>query len=148
MKNKTIIFSAVLLICAYLFSASACAFEITPLRASDYITRHDAYVSSSGRGVVKINFDINARGTMEEVGATTIYFYEKDGSTTRRVATYSYTNAMYQSSMMGYNTSFKKSSVTYNGTAGLQYYAIVCLKAENAAGSDTRSKTTTTITAT
>ncbi|NCB51560.1 MAG: hypothetical protein EOM54_06735 [Clostridia bacterium] len=117
------------------------------VNASDYISSYVASVQADGGGDVTINFQIVGTGCMDQIGATTIYLYEKNNGSTSLVATYSYTASQYADNMMGYNAYWKYGSVSYNGVSGREYYARVYFISSMDGGSDTRSYLTSTITA-
>lgn len=117
------------------------------IEASDYIDSYWASVQADGGGDITINFQIVGTGCMDQIGATTIYLYEKAGSSTSLVATYRYTDSQYSDAMMGYNAYWKIGSVNYDGISGRGYYAIVYFISSLNGGSDTRTYVTSTTTA-
>lgn len=117
------------------------------INASDYISSYVASVQADGGGDITINFTIVGTGCMDQIGATEIYLYEKNGSSTSLVAIYSYTDSEYADAMMGYDVYRKSSSVSYVGISGRQYYARVYFIAGVNGGSDVRSYVTSSITA-
>lgn len=113
-------------------------------RASDYIRNCSAHVSAAGSGKVTVSFSITGTSTMTSIGATKIEIKNSSGTT---IKTYLNTDVGC-SSMMGSNRTTYSSSVTYQGVAGVTYYAVVYFKAGNSSGSDTDSVTTYTCKAT
>lgn len=113
------------------------SFAASP-RSSEYIKGTNAVINYKGNGKIEVSFMVSGTSVMTDIGATLIELYEwnDDGYSAKRVATYRYTDPGY-SHMMGSNTGVYGSSVTYNGTAGREYYARVHLKAGNSSGSDT-----------
>ncbi len=128
---------AVVLICS-LFTSFAFA---ATLRASDSISSYNAVIYSSG---TKINVDCSITGTgrMKTIGIKSVKIYTSSGT---NVATYSYTTDGYEY-LMGSDTGRKTASVTYTGTSGKSYYAVVVFYASDGSGSDSRTHTTKTIT--
>ena len=117
------------------------------VNASDYISSYSASVQADGGGDITIYFDIVGIGCMDQIGATEIYLYEKNGTLTKLVATYSYTDSAYADAMMGYDVYWKMGNVSYDGISGREYYARVYYISGVNGGSDTRFQLTKTITA-
>ena len=141
MKRKSFRLFAILLVlsmlCAIPVPVAALDLPIdtaTP-RASYYIASTYASISENN-GTVTVSFDIAATGKMTSLGATMVRIKDSNGTT---VKTFYSTNT---NGMMGSNCSIFYCSVTYYGTSGKQYYAVVSFKAENSSGSDTTSFTT------
>lgn len=111
-------------------------------RASAYLSGYGASIVTSSNGKINIEFRVVGTGTMTQIGASTVYIY-KNGT---RIATRSYT-AEGNEYMMGHNTYIHSGSVPYYGVAGQKYYAVVTFYAKNSKGSDTRTYTTSTVTA-
>ena len=118
-----------------------------PNRSSDYI---DSYAASSNTGAkreVVISYDTVATNYMEWVGVAHIVIQEKNGSTWRGVTTYwgSVANGMIVTNAITHS-----GSISYNGTSGKQYRAVVTFYAGDAdddTHGDYRTKTTNTVTA-
>lgn len=110
-------------------------------RASNFIFSCNAYSSSTGNGGVKISFDITGTGTMTSIGVTQIDIKNSAGTI---VKTFKNTQSGY-GYMIVSNTMYHESSITYSGTAGSSYYAVVYFKAANSSGSDTSTVTTLTV---
>ena len=80
---------------------------------------------------------------MKTIGIKSVKIYTSSGT---NVATYSYTTDGYEY-LMGSETPVRKTeSVTYTGTSGKSYYAVVVFYASDGSGGDSRSYTTKTIT--
>ena len=119
----------------------------TPNRASDYIDSYAALSNTGAKREVIISYDIVATNYMERIGVAHIVVQEKNGSTWRGVATYwgSVANGMMVTNAI---THFGR--VSYNGTSGKQYRAVVTFyagDAEDDTRGDYRTKTTTAVTA-
>lgn len=139
MTKKVLCTFALILIAATLFSTFAFAAEP---RASAYIANRSASITAQGGGTIKITFTITATGTMTMLGAQTIDLYDSDGY----VTTFRYTNPTY-AHMMGYSDYYYGNSITYDGTSGETYYAVVSFYAGNSSGSDAKLYTTYSVTA-
>ena len=136
--KKTI---SVILVIVFLVGAPVYAMA-AEARASSYFSSYSASITASDNGKMNINFRVVGTGTMTKLGVSTVYIY-KNGT---RIATRSYT-ADGNEYMMGSNTAYHSGSVPYVGVAGQKYYAVVTFYAKNSKGSDTRTYTTSTITA-
>lgn len=139
MKKKAYKVILFILIMAMALSTVAFAAEA---RASEYIRSTTTYISASN-GVVTVDFRIYATGVMTDIGVKKVEFYTESGSL---VKTCSYTSSAY-SYMMTSGTYTYYESVTYNGTAGTSYYAVVTFYAGNSTGSDSVTDTTDVVTA-
>lgn len=140
MKKTTLRTFSLLLVLAFCLSSIAFA---APRRASDYIESCYASAARTSTGGVKITFDIIGTGVMTSIGATQIDIKNSAGTI---VKTYKNTQTGY-GYMVTSNALSHRSSVTYPGISGNQYYAVVYFKAANRSGSDTDSYTTGFVTA-
>lgn len=128
---------------------TACARDMgeAALRSSYYIDYYSAWASTGTKREVVISFDVSATNYMELVGANYIVVQEKSGSDWKGVATYWGSTS---NGMMASNVNTYAGSITYNGTSGKQYRAVITVyagDAENDALGDYRTKTTTVVTA-
>lgn len=140
--KKTIVFVLIFALC---LSTVSFAMEIAPMRASEYIRSYEPAISAKS-GTVTVSFSIDGTGTMTSIGARYIYLYEISGNSTTLVKTFRYTDNLY-SHILGSNSRWHSSSVSYQGVSGCQYYAMVSFYAANSSGSDSALSTTRTITA-
>lgn len=137
--RKRVLTSAIsfILICS-LFTSLALA---ATLRASKYISSYNAVIYSSGNEIT-VDCSITGTGRMKTLGIKSVKIYSSNGT---NVATYSHTADGYEY-LMGSDTGRKTASVTYTGTSGKSYYAVVVFYASDGSGGDSRSYTTKTIT--
>lgn len=137
------------LICALLMlvSVPGLASASAP-RASDYFSCTDVRAYAESGGKILIEFDINATHTMLEVGAKRVYIYEQqsDGSYVN-VYTFNSESAYFYSAMIDTNSAFGEGDLTYQGTAGKNYYATCALYARDSTGSQTLYQNTNVVTA-
>lgn len=103
--------------------------------ASTCIASSSASISAY-KGTVTVSFSITGTGKMTSLGATKVQIKDSSGSVVKTF--YSSTT----SGMMGYNKTYHSGSVTYSGSTGTKYYAVVSFKAANATDSDTTTRTT------
>ena len=115
-------------------------------RASEYIDFCFADISSSSKGNVTVSFLISSYRSMDKIGATTIYLYEDSGDGFELAKTFRHTSRDY-SYILGENEEYYQESVSYDGTSGNDYYAVVYFLAEDESGGDTDKVETTIVTA-
>ena len=128
MKKKTIaIFFAVLLITSISGFAAA--------RASEYFSCTAVYAFALDDGEILIEYDIDPTHTMLECGAKIVYIYEQQSNGKYEVVC-TYRMEDYPD-MIQHNTIIGDGEVTYQGTPGCKYYALVGLYAKDSYGSET-----------
>ena len=110
-------------------------------RASAQLRSYGASLVDAGNGDIDIEFRVTGMGTMDELGVKTVKVYKSNGTL---VKTFTYTS---YDEMMGYDTGRHSGVVTYSGVEGQRYYAVVTFYGKNSAGSDSRTYTTSTVTA-
>lgn len=133
MRNKVIRTVSFIILLTMILSTVAFA----GTTSSAYIASTSAYITKSGSNI-NVYFLITGKNIMDEIGATYIYLYEKNGNTWSLVKTFDSTDANYSSAMLSTNTSIKSSHVTYtSGNSSKYYYAVVHFYAERNGGSDT-----------
>lgn len=139
------------MICVFSLSASMIgtatatnASGYTLSRASDYFDAYDVWASTGTKREVIISFDVLATDYMALIGSTCIVVQEKNGSNGTGVATYfgSVANGILAS-----NRDAHAGNITYVGTSGKQYRALVTVYAENSSGDDSRTIVTNSVTA-
>lgn len=116
---------------------------VSPLY-SEYIMAYYAAMNSDSSGNLSVYVDLRATGVMSRIGAERIKIYEKNGNYYSCVRIFDSTN---YPNMITASNRYMKNAVTYKGTPGKSYYAIITLVAENSTGGDTRTYTTPIITA-
>ena len=110
--------------------------------SNKYISAYGASITNPSGNVVRINFNVTGTNYMSSLGASTIELYE-NGSL---VKTFSRYNPAYTSSMVTTNALYFYSHVTYSGSSGCTYYAIVNVFASDGSGTGTESCSTGSIT--
>jgi len=136
------------LLCAFVLILSlpavACATESAP-RASDYFGATDVRAYAEPGSKILIEIDVSATHTMQQVGASEVYIYEQqsDGGYD---CVYTYTKEEYPS-LIWTNSACAFVDVTYQGTAGTKYYALVGCYAKDSNGAETLFHTTYVVTA-
>lgn len=108
-------------------------------RTNEYIEDGSTSIVANGDGSITVSFYVTGTGRMTKIGASTIYIKNSSGTT---VKTYSYPT---YSNLQGSNRMSYSSSVTYSGSSGSYYYAVVVLYASNSNGSGTLQMTTSSV---
>lgn len=140
MKKFIRLLSLLLILTIGLSSAAGavCATEATPL-SNAYINSVRASVSKSDN-TLYISFTVYGTGIMTSVGASCIKLYTSDGSLVKTFYSSAYPT------MLGSNRGAYTGTVSYPGTSGKTYYAVVTAYAANSTGSGTENYTTGTVT--
>ena len=143
MKRKfTKLFSLVMAICLLACTAMT---TLAAARASDYFAATDVWATPTSGGSFMVEFEIDATHTMTEIGAKKIYIYEQQSNGDyEEVKTFTSSTT---SGLMFYNDYGAYGKVTYKGTAGKKYYALLALYCKDANGSETLYEDTYVITA-
>lgn len=116
--------------------ASAAVPETAQPYASTYLDNYSAYVYLPGGGEVRVYFDVEGTGYMDEIGALSIEIHEStDGVNWDWVETF---NHYSTSGMLSYDDDFHSGYVSYDGTAGNYYKAYVCVWAGKNGNGDSR----------
>lgn len=128
MKKRivAIIFALILLV-----NISGFAFA----RASEYFGYTAVYAFAKDAGEILIEYDIDPTHRMLECGAKIVYIFEEQSDGDFEVV-FSYHMDDYPE-MIQHNSIIGDGEVTYQGTPGLQYYALVGVYAKDSSGSET-----------
>ena len=128
MKKRivAIIFALILLV-----NISGFAFA----RASEYFGYTAVYAFALDDGEILIEYDIDPTHTMLECGAKIVYIYEQQSNGKYEVVC-TYRMEDYPD-MIQHDTIIGDGEVTYQGTPGCKYYALVGLYAKDSYGSET-----------
>ncbi|MDO4816234.1 MAG: hypothetical protein Q4A83_06495 [Bacillota bacterium] len=140
MKKTYRIIAFVLVI---MMSLSTVAFAAVPppaddIQSSRYIASKNAAVTAMGGGTIRIDYSVTAYYTIDELGACQINLYKSTGQLMK-----TYYSSAY-ASMMGYNCVTHSGHVTYPGTVGTGYYAVIAFYAEDGGIGETKSISTGT----
>mgnify|MGYP005761534915 CR=1 FL=1 len=114
-------------------------------RASEYFGYTAVYAFAKDDGEILIEYDIDPTHKMLECGARVIWIYEEQ-SNGKFEDVFTYHMDDYPE-MIQHNTIIGDGEVTYQGTPGLQYYALVGVYAKDANGSETMYFYTNVVTA-
>lgn len=105
--------------------------DVMPL-ADEYFKDYDAYITNDG-GDITLEFWAQGTSTMNTIGATVVYIYERADATEewRTVKTcwrQTYTH------LVGHDVREHSSYITYDGIAGYEYRGYVAFYAQNSSG--------------
>lgn len=128
---KRILRIAVCLVLVFSLIGTAVAYASTESNA--YISSIGGAVSVANDGTVTVNFGTHGTDLMDKIGASAISIYEN--GTHRK--TFFYTNPLYTATMMGTNDYDFYGYVTYAGTKGNTYQALITHYAEKDGGCGT-----------
>lgn len=131
------------LVMALILSLSGVAFaaysgETAPC-TNNYIEYVKGSIYKSGT-TVYISFTTKGSNIMTSIGASCIKLYTSSGSLVKTFYSSAY------ATMLGSSRSSYTSTVSYPGTAGKTYYAVITAYAANSTGSGTENYTTGTVT--
>lgn len=93
--------------------------------------------TTATEGAINISFSMTGKVIMDKLGCESIYIYEKVGTA------WVYDNGKTENNtgMSATQRGNHGNTITFSGTAGVEYMVVVTLFAENSAGRDTRSQT-------
>lgn len=132
---KRMVSFALALTLATLLTATAAAVET---RASMLIASHSCVASMDTDGEIRVTFSITGKKIMSRIGAQSMSFYIKNGTSWKLVESYT----EYYVGMSAMNKLSHGNTITYQGTAGEEYKIVVTLFAKNSDG-ETDSRTYT-----
>lgn len=132
---KKIVTIILVVILTALLSTTAFAAES---RASALIFSHSCVASADADGEINVTFSITGKGIMSRIGAQSMSFYIKNGTSWKLVESYT----EYYVGMSAMNKVTYDNTITYQGTAGADYKVVVTLFVKDSDGaSDTRTYT-------
>ena len=134
-KNNTVIRVITFLVVIALIIPMNASALVQP-RASDYLSTYNAYVYLPGTGEVRVYFNVDGTGYMDELGALSIKIYEStDGTNWTWKKTFTHDSTP---GMLSYNDDYHSGYVSYSGVAGRYYKAYVCIWGGKDGKGDTR----------
>lgn len=126
---RLVCFVLVMTVC---LATPAAAAEEVSTWSSSFFTCHSAYLWKVSDSEFRVWFDVTAVKGMEELGASVIKVQRStDNENWTTMSTYK--KAVYPQ-MVAYNTGNHCSYVTYYGTSGYYYRALVTFYAKNSSG--------------
>ena len=135
---------------AVILAAAICISVLTisvSARSSWYLNSYCAWINVDGNGELSVTVDVQATGDMDEIGATEILVLESkdDGDSWteyRKFLPVVFPEMLKTDTFIYYDT-----PVSFEGTPGYDYCAIVTVYAGDSTGSDSREYTTPMVTA-
>ena len=97
---------------------------------------------TAGSGKLTISYDVSANTGAEKVGVSSIKIYKAEND--KYVTTIT---GSVQNGMIATDTEWHRSSYTYTGTSGVEYYAVLTMTATIDGKTDSKQYTTNTVTA-
>ena len=132
---KRMVSFALALTLATLLTATAAAVET---RASMLIASHSCVASMDTDGEIRVTFSITGKKIMSRIGAQSMSFYIKNGTSWKLVESYT----EYYVGMSAMNKLSHGNTITYQGTAGEDYKVVVTLFVKDSDGAtDSRTYT-------
>lgn len=143
-KKKSILarLVAVILVMVMILPAGTTASAVEPVqpRASYYLDTYNAYVYSVGGGEIRVYYNAEGTGYMDELGALSIQIYEC-ATNSSDINDWSWKKTFTHDSnsgMLSYDDNYHSGYVTYYGTTGKYYKAYVCIWGGKNGAGDTR----------
>lgn len=139
MKKRILpLFTALVLL--FTVSATAAAVE---MRSSPTLAIYSAIITkgAAGSGKIIISYDVRANTEAKEVGVESIEIYKSNGTYVTTIT------GTTRNGLIATNTERHRSSYTYTGTSGTEYYAVVTVTATIGSKTDSKEYTTNTETA-
>lgn len=122
----------VILVAAMLLPTAAFAAESANARSSSYFWCSTFYLYKTSSTTFRVYYEVGATGIMQELGVNSIRVQRSsDGETWTTMKTYK--KADYPEFICE-NTGSHSGYVTYTGTAGYYYRAVIVFYAKNSAG--------------
>ena len=107
-------------------------------RASKLIISHSCVASADTDGKINVTFSITGKRIMSRIGAQSMSFYIKTGTSWKLVESYT----EYYVGMSAMNKVTYDNTITYQGTAGADYKVVVTLFVKDSDGAtDSRTYT-------
>lgn len=136
--TKTVKRSTSLILAIVLTALLATTAAAAETRASTLIFSHSCVASADTDGKINVTFSITGKKIMSRIGAQSMSFYIKNGTSWKLVESYT----EYYVGMSAMNKVTYDNTITYQGTAGADYKVVVTLFAKNSDG-ETDSRTYT-----
>ena len=121
-----------------IFVTASITVSAVELRSSPTLAAYSAKITKgSSKGNLIITYDISANTEAEEVGVSSIKIYKAEGDEYVTTITGTTRNGLIET-----NTEWHRSSYTYKGTSGVEYYAVLTVYAKIDGVSDSKLYTT------
>lgn len=123
---------SLIVVAVIIFAIPVSAAEPVTPKASYYFTASSTYLWKESSTTFQVWFDITATGGMDELGASAITV-QKSTDGVNWTTMYTYTKELYPH-LIAKNTGTHDGYVTYTGTPGCRYRALVTYYAKNSRG--------------
>ena len=139
-KRVSCVFLVVVLsISAFLMPASA--------RSSWYLDSYRAWLNPKSGGRITITVDVQATGDMDELGAKRIEVFESTDNGESWSRHKVFLSLLFPEMLTSGDYLYIDSPVSFTGTPGYDYYAVVTVYAGDSTGGDSRDYITPIVTA-
>lgn len=136
--TKTLKRSTSLILAIVLTTLLATTVAAAETRASTLIFSHSCVASADTDGKINVTFSITGKRIMSRIGAQSMSFYIKNGTSWKLVESYT----EYYFGMSAMNKVTYDNTITYQGTAGADYKVVVTLFVKDSDGAtDSRTYT-------
>jgi hypothetical protein len=145
--KKNLIHAFILLVIVTMLTTSALAVNngdvsgnsVSVIQASRYINTCETLITANSGGEIAINCAVTGTGTMDTIGVETLNIQKYSSGSWITVKSY---NSLYE-----YDSVQASVSATYIGAVGSQYRVVAKFYVANSSGSDSRTMTTSSVTA-
>lgn len=135
---------AISLIFAVFLASSFAYANAGEVRSSAYLQSYQANLAAQGNGIISVYASIYGRTSLSKIGVYQIDVYES----TDNGNTFPYYDSFFyydHPTMMGSGRRYSQTALTFSGTAGNQYKAIVYCYGSDPDGDDTKAYYTSAI---
>lgn len=130
------------ILCAGIFVLPASA------RSSWYLNSYRAWLNVKGNGKITVTVDVQATGFMDTIGAKEILILESKNNGASWTEYRDFLPLIYPEMLASNDFLYYDTPVSFTGTPGYKYCAIVTVYAGDSTGGDSREYTTPMVTAT
>ena len=138
-KFSVIFFMMVLCVGTVIFPTSA--------RSSWYLNSYRAWLNADSGGKMSVTVDVQATDYMDTIGATRIEILESKNNGTSWTSYRVFLSVVFPEMLESNDFLYFDTPVSFTGTPGYKYCAIVTVYARDSTGSDSREYTTPMVTA-
>lgn len=128
-------------LCVVIFAVPASA------RSSYYLSAYRAWLTAESNGKILVTVDVQGTGDMEKIGATRIEILESKNNGASWTQYRVFLSSIFPEMLTSGDYLYYDTPVSFTGTPGYKYCAIVTVYARDSTGSDSREYTTPMVTA-
>ena len=141
-KRQFIGIVVILALCIGIFAIPVSA------RSSWYLDSYCAWLNVKGNGKITVTVDVQATGFMDTIGAKEILILESKNNGASWTEYRDFLPLIYPEMLASNDFLYYDTPVSFTGTPGYKYCAIVTVYAGDSTGGDSREYTTPMVTAT